>query len=262
MGAEARKVAHGTRPEGARDEREAGLQVRDMFTRIAPRYDFLNHFLSASFDKIWRRRTAKRFAHILVRPDVSVLDLCCGTGDLLFALAREAGYLGSSKDSTRVRFVGADFVLPMLDIAHAKRRNAQRGTLFVAADALVLPFRGESFDLITTAFGFRNLANYENGLREIARVLRSGGELGILEFSEPESGLLAALYRFYFRRVLPRIGALISRNQMAYSYLPNSVGRFPRPEIIAEWMEDSGFRNVEFERWTCGIVTLHRAVRR
>ncbi|MGB7173575.1 MAG: bifunctional demethylmenaquinone methyltransferase/2-methoxy-6-polyprenyl-1,4-benzoquinol methylase UbiE [Candidatus Acidiferrales bacterium] len=252
----------GTRPEGARDEREAEQRVREMFSRIAPRYDFLNHFLSASLDKLWRRRTAKRFARILSRPGARVLDLCCGTGDLIFALALEARQYDSRVGASGSSFIGADFALPMLDIAQKKERDARGGVFFLAADALVLPFRNASFDLVTTAFGFRNLANYENGLREIARVLRPGGELGILEFCEPESGLLAALYRFYFTRILPRIGRAVSGNREAYSYLPGSVKKFPRPEVLANWMEQTGFHEVEFERWTWGIVALHRAVRK
>lgn len=259
------QVARGTRPHGARDEREARQRVREMFSRIAPRYDFLNHLLSASFDRLWRARAAKRFAHILLRPDARVLDLCCGTGDLVFALAREASRLrlraqASAQDAKR-EFTGADFALPMLDLAKKKsRRNAAR-VFFLAADALALPFRDGSMDLVATAFGLRNLANYERGLREIARVLRPGGELGILEFCEPESGLPSALYQFYFTRILPRVGGALSRSSEAYSYLPGSVRKFPRPEILKQWIEDAGFENVRFERWTCGIVALHRAVR-
>lgn len=261
-GTDGRAVLPGTRPEGASNEHEAGQQVREMFTRIAPRYDFLNHFLSASFDRLWRRKTAKRFADVLARPDAQVLDLCCGTGDLLLALARQASKSGQPASASSRKFVGADFVLPMLAIAERKQRPNRAEVTFVAADALVLPFRSAGFDLVTTAFGFRNLANYESGLREIARVLRPGGKLGILEFCEPENGLLAALYRFYFTRVLPRIGGAVSGDREAYTYLPNSVRKFPQPKMLAKWMEQSGFRDVEFERWNCGIVALHSAVRR
>ncbi|HEV2287615.1 MAG TPA: bifunctional demethylmenaquinone methyltransferase/2-methoxy-6-polyprenyl-1,4-benzoquinol methylase UbiE [Candidatus Acidoferrales bacterium] len=262
MDTEAHNAAPGTRPEGSRDEREAGQQVREMFTRIAPRYDFLNHLLSASLDRVWRRRTAKRFADILSRPDAQVLDLCCGTGDLILALTRQAEQSGPRAGVSSKRFIGADFAFPMLAIAKKKQRTAHLDVVFLAVDALVLPFRDASFDLITTAFGFRNLTNYENGLREIARVLRPGGRLGILEFCEPENGFLGKLYRLYFTRVLPRIGGAISRNREAYTYLPNSVKKFPRPETLANWMEKLEFRDTEFERWTCGIVALHSAVRK
>jgi demethylmenaquinone methyltransferase/2-methoxy-6-polyprenyl-1,4-benzoquinol methylase len=253
-----RDVLPGTQPPGSRDEREAELRVREMFSRIAPRYDFLNHFLSASFDKSWRKKAARRFSAILARPEARVLDLCCGTGDLAFAFEKQARQLGPSASG---RFFGADFALPMLGLAAAKNSNAHHTISFLAADALALPFEDASFDLVATAFGFRNLANYERGLREMRRVLRPGGELGILEFCEPRSGLLAALYRFYFTRILPRIGGAISGSGTAYSYLPSSVQRFPQPETLKKWIEDAGFSGVAYERWTFGAVALHRAVR-
>lgn len=245
----------GTRPAGSQNEREAGLQVREMFGRIAPRYDFLNHFLSASFDKLWRKRVARRFASILQNSDARVLDLCCGTGDLVFAFVNEARNANSAK------LVGADFALPMLELAKQKNTASGAGVSFLGADALALPFAGASFDLVSAAFGFRNLANYRSGLREIWRVLRPGGTLAILEFCEPESGALAAVYRFYFTRILPRIGGAISGSGDAYSYLPGSVEKFPPPEILRSWMKETGFKNVEYERWTFGAVALHKAER-
>lgn len=256
-------VLPGTRPQGTHDEREAQRRVRDMFSNIAPRYDFLNHFLSGSFDKLWRRRTAKRFAHIVHSPNARVLDLCCGTGDLLFALEREAANSRKGVQEAPRCFFGADFVLPMLRLAQSKKKTANKNCRagFLAADALILPFPDATFDLVTTAFGFRNLVNYERGLREIARVLRPGGELGILEFCEPKSGVLAALYKFYFTRILPRVGGAISGRGEAYSYLPQSVRKFPQPPVLKEWIEAAGFGNVQFERWTCGIVALHRGAK-
>ena len=251
-------VLPGTRPPGSHDEREAGLQVREMFGRIAPRYDFLNHFLSASFDKLWRKRTAKRFGAILQNPSARVLDLCCGTGDLLFSFARQAR---PSESQRSAGLIGADFALPMLD--RAKKKNSRRRELasFLAADALALPFADSHFDLVSAAFGFRNLANYKDGLREMRRILRPGGALAVLEFCEPGAGALAALYRVYFTRVLPTIGGAISGSGYAYSYLPGSVERFPRPEVLKSWMEEVGFTNVKYERWTCGAVALHIALR-
>jgi demethylmenaquinone methyltransferase / 2-methoxy-6-polyprenyl-1,4-benzoquinol methylase len=251
----------GTRPEGARDEREAERQVREMFSRIAPRYDFLNHFLSLSFDRLWRRRTAQRFERILRRPDARILDVCCGTGDLALAIDRAREKALCYAAGTRGKIIGSDFAEPMLGLAHEKAADGKRQVEFAAADALNLPFGDRSFDLLTTAFGFRNLANYERGLREFARVLRPGGELGILEFSEPRSGALAAAYRFYFTRILPRIGGAISGSSEAYSYLPKSVRKFPSPDALKELIEKAGLRDVTYERWTCGIVTLHKAVR-
>lgn len=256
-------VVSGTRPQGTHDEREARRRVRDMFGNIAPRYDFLNHFLSGSFDKLWRRRTAKKFAHILHSPNARVLDLCCGTGDLLFALEREAGNFCQQPQETLRSFFGADFALPMLNIAQSKReatnKNCRAG--FLAADALTLPFPDATFDLVTTGFGFRNLVNYERGLREIVRVLRPGGELGILEFCAPPNGALAALYNFYFTRILPKIGGAISGSGEAYTYLPQSVRKFPQPQVLKEWIEAAGFASVQYERWTCGIVALHRGAK-
>lgn len=249
-------IAPGSRPEGARDEREAGARVREMFGHIAPRYDFLNHLLSLSFDRLWRRRTAKRFSAILARCDARVLDLCCGTGDLAFALSRRAEELRVASDS-RGLIAGSDFAIPMVALAAAKSRAARCSPAFLAGDALSLPFADASFDLVTAGFGFRNLANYERGLREIARVLKPGGEVGILEFSDPRDGIGAAAFRFYFRHILPRIGGAISGDSMAYSYLPSSVSKFPPPEELAVWMERAGFADVAFKLWNFGSVALH-----
>src|SRR3984885_5302549 len=195
-----------------------------MFTAIAPRYDLLNHVLSFNIDRMWWRRTALTFREVLTRPDARVLDLCCGTGDMTFALRRQA-----DKDSSRI--VGADFSHAMLQRATAKSVAAgQNGRApgWIEADALSLPFPSGHFDLATSAFGFRNLADYDAGLREIFRVLRPGGECGILEFSEPQ-GMMGTIYDVYFKSILPRIGRLISGNSGAYSYLPASVERFPQP---------------------------------
>jgi demethylmenaquinone methyltransferase/2-methoxy-6-polyprenyl-1,4-benzoquinol methylase len=250
----------GTRPEGSRDEREASARVRDMFTRIAPRYDFLNHLLSFSLDHLWRRRTAARFGEILCRPEARVLDVCCGTGDLAFALDRVRSR--ATGGAARLwPIVGSDFVEPMLTRAREKTRAANRPLAFAAADALHLPFADASFDLITTAFGFRNLANYEDGLREFARVLKRGGEVGILEFTEPSSGPMAGLFRFYFQHILPRIGGAISGNAEAYKYLPGSVAKFPSPPELAALMERAGFVEVRITSWNFGSVILHSARR-
>jgi len=259
-----RKIAAlpGTRPEGARDEREAAAQVRDMFGQIAPRYDFLNHLLSLSLDRVWRRRTAKRFAHILGRPEARAIDICCGTGDLAFALARERKRaLRASVSSNSAPVIGSDFVEAMLERARDKARAAGHRAEFAAADALRLPFADASADLLTSAFGFRNLANYEQGLREFARVLRRGGELGILEFTESGSGPLAGVFRFYFRRILPLVGGAISGNSQAYRYLPGSVAKFPSAGELAALMERCGFRDVRVSSWNFGSVALHTAKR-
>jgi demethylmenaquinone methyltransferase/2-methoxy-6-polyprenyl-1,4-benzoquinol methylase len=248
-----RAPLRGTRPEGATDEAEASRRVREMFSRIAPRYDFLNHLLSLSFDRLWRRRVARRFLPILMRSDARILDLCCGTGDLALALDRAR----DRQVDRHYSIVGSDFAAPMLERARLKTRSRNRRLIFAAADALLLPFADASFDLVTAAFGFRNLANYERGLAEIARVLRPGGRMGILEFNEPRRGPLAALYRFYFTRILPRVGGAISGDASAYSYLPGSVEKFPQPAELREWMSRAGFGDVRTELWTLGIVALH-----
>jgi demethylmenaquinone methyltransferase/2-methoxy-6-polyprenyl-1,4-benzoquinol methylase len=239
----------GTRPEGVHDERAAAAHVREMFGLIAPRYDLLNHLLSLDIDKVWRRRVARRFREILRNPVARVLDLCCGTGDLVLGFRKEAP--GGAE------MIGSDFVPEMLVRARAKAAAAGAAVTFVEADALALPFGDASFDLVSCSFGFRNLANYERGVLEIFRVLKPGGVAAILEFAEPRGKLFGGLYRFYFRRVLPRLGALISGNRSAYTYLPSSVSKFPSPEALHALFERCGYSEVQFVRWTGGIVTLH-----
>jgi demethylmenaquinone methyltransferase/2-methoxy-6-polyprenyl-1,4-benzoquinol methylase len=251
----------GTRPEGVRDEQDAAARVRQMFARIAPRYDFLNHLLSFSLDHVWRQSTARRFRHILRQPGARVLDVCCGTGDLTLALDRARASLLGNSNALRSPIFGSDFVEPMLDRAREKAHQGGRLAMFAAADTLNLPFGDASFDLVTTAFGFRNLANYESGLREFARVLKPGGGVGILEFTEPQDGPMAGIFRFYFRHVLPWIGGAISGNSEAYQYLPGSVARFPSPESLAALMNKTGFDDVRIASWNFGSVVLHIARR-
>jgi demethylmenaquinone methyltransferase/2-methoxy-6-polyprenyl-1,4-benzoquinol methylase len=242
----------GTRPEGATTEADASRKVREMFTQIAPRYDLLNHLLSLELDRVWRARTARKLKAILGRPDAVVLDVCCGTGDLAFAMARRS----------RARIIGADFAHTMLVRARAKSETDTDGEVpFLESDALELPFADESFDLVTAAFGFRNLANYEAGLREMQRVLKPGGTIGILEFTEPPAGLFGDFYRWYFRKILPKLGGAISGDAAAYKYLPSSVARFFRPEELCALMRAVGLKNVEAAVWTGGTVALHTGVR-
>jgi len=249
----------GTRPAGTRTEGEASARVREMFSRIAPRYDFLNHALSFSLDRVWRRRTARKFRRILRRTDARVLDLCCGTGDLTFALERVRVHAIRDRGAHRFPLIGSDFAQPMLDRARRKAAAHSRSTVFTTADALHLPFADASFDLVTSAFGFRNLVNYERGLCEIARVLKPGAEVGILEFSEPGAGPMAGLFRFYFRKVLPHVGSAISGNSEAYAYLPGSVARFPAPTEITALLQKVGFTSVHTTSWNFRSVVLHTA---
>jgi demethylmenaquinone methyltransferase/2-methoxy-6-polyprenyl-1,4-benzoquinol methylase len=225
--------------------------VRRMFSRIAPRYDLLNHLLSFQMDRWWRRRTARRFGGVLGRPGARVLDLCCGTGDMVAALRRRA--------VASARIYGVDFSRPMLERAAGKLGAADSARLLAEADALRLPFSDSGFDLVTTAFGFRNLADYRGALTEVYRVLAPGGEVGILEFSEARSRLFGPLYGFYLRRLLPWIGGCISGDRAAYRYLQTSVAAFPSPLQLAGWMGEAGFADVRVQELSGGIACLHTA---
>jgi demethylmenaquinone methyltransferase / 2-methoxy-6-polyprenyl-1,4-benzoquinol methylase len=251
---ESPKPVVGAAPDGAADTDSAAHAVREMFTSIAPRYDLLNHVLSFNVDRIWWRRTARTFAAILAQPDARVLDICCGTGDMTFALMKQA--------KAKKQIWGADFSRAMLQRARAKSfdkssQNVACATPFwIEADALSLPFPDHSFSLVTSAFGFRNLVDYDGGLREIMRVLQPGGECGILDFSEPH-GIIGYLYRFYFRQVLPRIGTVLSGVSGPYTYLPASVERFPAPEEMLTRMRQAGFREAAWNPYTFGIAGLY-----
>jgi demethylmenaquinone methyltransferase/2-methoxy-6-polyprenyl-1,4-benzoquinol methylase len=237
----------GASPEGVEDRQAAATAVREMFTSIAPRYDLLNHLLSMNVDRLWWRRTAQTFSEILQRPDSRVLDLCCGTGDMAFALSRHA--------ASGTKIVGVDFSHAMLQ--RANRKGQRTALRWIEADALHLPLADNSFHLLTSAFGFRNLADYDAGLREILRVLKPGGECGILDFGEPK-GLIGRVYRVYFRRVLPAIGTLISGVKGPYAYLPSSVERFPHPDQMLDRMRRAGFREASWAPYTFGIAGLYR----
>jgi len=241
------KVGQGTTPAGLRDEQQAATWVRGMFGRIAPRYDLLNHLLSFNIDRYWRARTVKRVSGVLAKPGARVLDLCCGTADLMLAL--------QSQSSSVV--YGSDFCHPMLVAARQKVEHRRMRSALFEADALTLPIADASVDLVTIAFGFRNLANYRHGLRELLRVLTPGGLAAILEFSTPPNPVLSRLYDYYSRAILPVIGGWISGSKEAYSYLPESVRKFPGAEDLADQMRGAGFANVRFERMTAGIVALH-----
>jgi demethylmenaquinone methyltransferase/2-methoxy-6-polyprenyl-1,4-benzoquinol methylase len=247
-----KSVIVGAAPQGSQDRESAAKAVREMFTSIAPRYDLLNHVLSANVDRMWWNRTARRVTSILRRPDGQVLDLCCGTGDMTLALLRRAG-----KDGAKI--LGIDFSHAMLQ--RAAEKSAGHRLRWVEADALQLPFPSERFDLVTAAFGFRNLADYDAGLREICRVLRPGGQCCILDFGEP-GGLLGRVYRVYFKHVLPKIGSLISGVKGPYAYLPASVERFPAPEEMLQRMTRAGFEKPAWTPYTFGIAGLYEGTRK
>lgn len=238
------EAGKGTTPPGAATEEQAAKYVRGMFDQVAPRYDLLNHLLSFQIDKYWRNRTVRRLQPILDRADATVIDLACGTGDLTLALTK-AG---------KAKVIGSDFCHPMLTGARAK--NAR---LLFEADALTLPVPAGSVDLVTCAFGFRNFVNYRRGMGEILRVLKPGGTAAILEFSTPPNAAFRAFYGFYSTQVLPRVGAMISGSKDAYTYLPESVRKFPAAPALAAEFQEAGFAEVRYELMTFGIVALHLA---
>ena len=237
----------GAAPQGAFDKESSARAIQEMFTSIAPRYDLLNHLLSFSVDRLWWWRAARQFAHILSRPEARIIDLCCGTGDMAFALQRRAGKSGA-------KILGVDFSHAMLQ--RGTQKSAGTSLRWVEADALNLPFADGQFDLVTAAFGFRNLADYDAGLQEILRILPPDGECGILDFGEPR-GLIGKLYRFYFKQVLPRVGTLISGVRGPYAYLPASVERFPQPEEMLQRMRRAGFKRASWTPYTFGIAGLY-----
>lgn len=245
----ARQPASGTTPEGVIGEREAARWVERMFAQVAPRYDLLNHVLSLNIDTRWRAHTVRRVAGVLENPRARVLDLCCGTGDLLIALERAAGRA----------LLGSDFCYPMLTGAARKIERLKFASHLFGADGLELPLGDASLDLITIAFGFRNFSNYRRGLAELHRVLKPGGTLAILEFSQPPNRAFRSLYNFYSAHILPRIGALISGSPEAYSYLPASVRKFPAAPGLRDWLLEEGFQEAEFDYLSFGIAALHLA---
>lgn len=231
---------------------EHGRRVREMFAGIAGRYDLLNHLLSGNTDRRWRRLVAERLQPVLSVEGARALDVACGTGDLALALAARG----------KARIVGTDFCRPMLEIATRKAATNVSEIPFVEGDALSLPFVDQSFDVVTIAFGLRNLSSVENGLKELWRVLKPGGRVAILEFSRPVVPGFRLLFQIYFRRILPRLGGMISGSRAAYEYLPDSVSEFPDQQRLADLMRGAGFEHVEYRNLTGGIAALHEGARR
>jgi demethylmenaquinone methyltransferase/2-methoxy-6-polyprenyl-1,4-benzoquinol methylase len=241
----------GARPANETSETAAAAHVQSIFDSIAPSYDLLNHLLSMGLDRRWWSRSARALKPILARPESRVLDLCCGTGDMTAALLKLRP--GSSTPVT-----GLDFSAQMLDRARIKYADAN--AIWVEGDAMHLPYPDNSFDLVTAAFGFRNLTNYAVGLAEIHRVLAPNGRLAILECNQPD-GISGALYTLYFQHILPIIGGLISGDRAAYKYLPASVARFPRPPQMLRMISEAGFTNGAWQGYLLRAAGLYLATK-
>ena len=244
----------GARPVGAATEADAAANVQQMFDTIAGRYDLLNHVLSVGIDRWWWWRAARKFRDVLQRPEAVVLDLCCGTGDMTMAL-----YQHRPKTSADAPILAVDFSHNML--SRGAKKFAPHNVVAIEADALHLPLADGSVDLVTSAFGFRNLANYEEGLAELFRVLRPGGQIGILDCNQPD-GVVGVLYSLYFKKILPKLGGMISGDAGAYSYLPASVERFPRPPRMKQLIGEAGFKDAAWTGYTFGTAGLYRAMKR
>lgn len=239
------------RTERTAGEADHAKAVREMFSGIAGRYDLLNHLLSANIDKRWRRLVRKELQPTLADQNAAVLDVACGTGDLAIELGSHA----------EARICGTDFCRPMLARASEKTRREGLAIPYVEADALQLSFADGGFDAATIAFGLRNLSNVDDGLRELRRVLKPGGKLVVLEFSTPVVPGFRGLFRFYFSRVLPRIGGMVSGSRGAYEYLPDSVSKFPNQKELADRMREAGFGDVRYRNLTGGIAAIHSGIR-
>lgn len=229
------------------DELKHAKAVREMFSGIAGKYDFLNHLLSANIDKRWRKLVSKRLQDVLQNPNAKVLDVACGTGDLSLELQKDAP----------AKVIGTDFCRPMLEIAYKKDASIP----YVEADGMNLSFEDKTFDAATIAFGLRNFSNWKDGLIELHRILKPGGKLVILEFSSPVLPGFRQAFQFYFSHVLPRIGGAVSGSRGAYEYLPDSVSKFPNQKNLAAMMREIGFSDVEYKNLTGGIAAIHSGVR-
>ncbi len=291
----------GARPTGTHTDQDAAANVQQMFDTIAPKYDLLNHLLSVGIDRWWWSRAARTFRPILQRPESVAVDLCCGTGDMTLALLKHrpkstqnrvpqvsilrpgieapqnsneatspaSQSSGAPSFAASSRRVGDETVQPApilaVDFSHqmlsrGAEKFAPHNIIPIEADALHLPIADNSIDLVTSAFGFRNLSNYEAGLAELHRILRAGGQIGILDFNQP-TGLTGALYNLYFKQILPRFGGLISGDPAAYTYLPDSVARFPSPSRMIELIQQAGFTNATWTSYTFGTAGLYRATK-
>ena len=230
---------------------KSNLKVRNMFGEIAPNYDRMNHLLSMNVDRYWRWRTVRKLAPNRKDP---ILDTCTGTGDLAFAFHKFT--------DGQVPVIGSDFCFEMLEVGRKKSIHSGRDVTFVEADTQQLPFQTDQFQIVSAAFGLRNVADTDLGLREMTRVCKPGGKVAILEFSTPRRQPIKGLYGWYFKNVLPRIGQQLAKNNSsAYNYLPESVGEFPCYEALADKMRNAGMSEVKFFPLTFGIATLYVGVK-
>ena len=238
--------------ERTADELKHARAVREMFSGIASKYDFLNHFLSVNIDKRWRRLVRQKLESELNNQNALILDVACGTGDLSIELQQHA----------KAKVIGTDFCRPMLAIAKEKNSKNSLSIPYIETDGMNLAFADQSFNAVTIAFGLRNFSNWQNGLRELHRVLKPGGKLAVLEFSTPVVPGFKQIFNFYFTRILPRIGGAVSGSRGAYEYLPDSVSRFPDQKKLAEMMREIGFSNVEYKNLTGGIAAIHTGTKK
>lgn len=229
------------------DELKHARAVREMFSGIAKKYDFLNHFLSVNIDKRWRRLVSQKLKGVLESPNALVLDVACGTGDLSLELQSNA----------KAKIFGTDFCRPMLSIAFGKNEKNSAKIPYIEADGMNLSFADNAFDAVTIAFGLRNFSNWQHGLSELHRVLKKDGKLVILEFSTPIIPGFRQLFQFYFSSILPRIGGAVSGSRGAYEYLPDSVSKFPDQKNLAQMMSETGFSDVEYKNLTGGVAAIH-----
>lgn len=224
-------------------------RVRQMFGEIAGRYDFLNHLLSLNIDRYWRWRMVRM---VPPKSGMKILDMCTGTGDLALAYSKAV--------DGKAEIVGADFCHEMLAIGRQKGMKTEAGgaVTFVEADAMRIPLDDDQFDIVSVAFGLRNVAETDAGLREMTRVCKPGGQVAVLEFSTPQWQPFKAIYSWYFRNILPKIGQWLARNgQSAYNYLPESVGQFAQGEELAKMMRAAGLDEVKYVPLTLGVATLY-----
>ncbi len=221
--------------------------VNEMFSGIAKRYDFLNHFLSLNVDKRWRKLVSRKLSDILQNENAVILDVACGTGDLSVEL----------QQSGKAKVIGTDFCRPMLAVAAEKNPKNSLTIPYLEGDGMNLSFADNTFDAVTIAFGLRNFSNWHEGLIELQRILKVGGKLAVLEFSTPIIPGFKQLFNFYFANVLPRIGGAVSGSRGAYEYLPNSVRKFPDQKELVKMMNEVGFENVKYKNLTGGIAALH-----